>query len=156
ALEDVRQAIVTANVNAPKGNLDGPRQDLVLATDDQLFDANAFRPLILGYRDGAPIRLAEVAKVEDGVENENLAGWSNGRRAVILNVQRQPGKNVIRVAEAVKTLLPQLEASLPQGLDVTVLSDRTETVRASVADVEFTLVLTIVLVVAVIFVFLRN
>jgi multidrug efflux pump len=155
-LEDVRAALTAANVNQPKGNLDGPRQDFALATNDQLYKASAFRPLIIAYKNGAPIRLQEVADVVDGVENAQLAGWAGDKRAIILNVQRQPGANVIKVAEGVKTLLPQLAASLPQGIEVKILSDRTETVRASVDDVQFTLLLTILLVVAVIYVFLRS
>ncbi len=155
-LEDVRAALAAANVNQPKGNLDGPRQDFALATNDQLYKASAFRPLIIAYKNGAPIRLQEVADVVDGVENAQLAGWAGDKRAIILNVQRQPGANVIKVAEGVKALLPQLSASLPQGIEVKILSDRTETVRASVDDVQFTLLLTILLVVAVIYVFLRS
>ncbi len=155
-LEDVRTALVAANVNAPKGNIDGARQNFILATDDQLFDAKAYRSVVIAYKNGAPVRLRDVAKVEDGVENSFLAAWSGDKRAVLLNVQRQPGANVIEVAERVKQLLPQLGASLPQGLDVRVISDRTETVRASVEDVEMTLGLTIVLVVMVIYVFLRS
>jgi len=155
-LEDLRAALAAANVNQPKGNIDGPRQDFALATNDQLYKAASFRPLVIAYANGAPVRLTDVAKAEDGVENAQLAGWANEKRAIILNVQRQPGANVIQVADRVKALLPQLEASLPQGIDVTVLADRTETVRASVHDVEQTLVITVGLVVAVIFVFLRN
>jgi len=155
-LEDVRTAVVQANVNQPKGNLDGPRQNYTLAVDDQLLKAAAYRPLILAYKDGAPVRLAEVADVVDGVENNQLAGWANHSRAVILNVQRQPGANVIQVADQVKELLPRLQAALPAGIRVAILSDRTETVRASVHDVLFTLVLTVVLVVAVIFLSLRT
>ncbi|HEY8091033.1 MAG TPA: efflux RND transporter permease subunit, partial [Polyangiaceae bacterium] len=155
-LEDVRQALVAANVNQPKGNIDGPRQDFALQTNDQLYKADGFRPLVIAYASGAPVRLSDVAGVVDGVENAQLAGWANDRRAIILNVQRQPGANVIQVADRVKSLLPQLRASLPQGVDVRVLADRTETVRASVEDVERTLVITIGLVVAVIFLFLRN
>ena len=155
-LEDVRSALATANINAPKGTLDTPRQEYTLATDDQLMDAKAFAPLVLAFKAGSPLRLQDVARTVDGVENAQLAGWADDRRAIILNVQRQPGANVIQVADRVKTLLPQLEASLPQGIHVSILSDRTETVRASVADVEFTLVLTIFLVVAVIYLFLRN
>ncbi len=155
-LEDVRSALVAANVNQPKGTLDGSRQEYTLATDDQLTTAEAFKPVILAWKNGAAIRLRDVATVLDGVENDALAGWANTQRAVIVNVQRQPGANVIQVADRVKALLPQLQASLPQGLDVKVLSDRTQTVRASVEDVEFTLTLTIVLVVLVIFAFLRN
>ncbi|HEX2568348.1 MAG TPA: efflux RND transporter permease subunit, partial [Polyangia bacterium] len=155
-LEDVRQLLALANTNQPKGNIDGPRQTYALATNDQLDKAAQFRPLVLAYRGGAPIRLADVADVIDGVENAQLAGWANGERAIILNVQRQPGANVIQVADRVKALLPALATALPGDVHVTVLSDRTETVRASVHDVNFTLVLTIVLVVAVIYVFLRS
>ena len=156
SLEDVRQVLVQANVNQAKGNLDGPRQDFTLAANDQLTKAASFRPLVLAYRNGAPIRLDEVADVVDGVENAQLAGWSGDKRAIILNVQRQPGANVIQVAERVKALLPRLSSALPQGLRVQILGDRTETVRASVDDVQFTLVLTVLLVVAVIYVFLRS
>ena len=156
SLEDLRLAIVAANVNQPKGTLDGPRQGYTLATNDQLTNAAVFRPLVIAYKDGAPVRLSDVATAIDGVENAQLAGWADAERAIILNVQRQPGANVIEVADRVKALLPQLKASLPADVQVRVVSDRTETVRASVADVEFTLVLTIGLVVGVIFVFLRN
>ncbi len=155
-LEDVRSALAAANINQPKGNIDGPRQDYTLATNDQLFKADGFKPLVIAYANGSPVRLADVATAVDGVENTQLAGWANSKRAIILNVQRQPGANVIQVADRVKALLPQLQASLPQGIDVKVLSDRTETVRASVEDVEHTLMLTVGLVVAVIFLFLRN
>jgi multidrug efflux pump len=155
-LEDVRAALVQANVNQPKGNLDGPRQNYMLAVDDQLLKSAAYRTVIIAYKDGAPVRLSEVADVVDGVENTQLAGWANEKRAVILNVQRQPGANVIEVADRVKELLPRLEAAMPQGIEVAILSDRTETVRASVEDVQFTLVLTVFLVVAVIFISLRT
>ncbi|HET6438230.1 MAG TPA: multidrug efflux RND transporter permease subunit [Anaeromyxobacter sp.] len=155
-IDDVRTALVAANVNQPKGNLDGPRQDYALATNDQLEGAAAFRSLVLAYRNGAPIRLTDVAQALDGVENAQLAGWAGRDRAIILNVQRQPGANVIAVAERVKALLPQLAASLPQGLTVRTLGDRTETVRASVNDVQLTLLLAVVLVVAVIYLFLRS
>ncbi len=156
SLEDVRRVLVAANVNAPKGNLDGPRQDYTLATNDQLYNAASFRPLVLAYKNGAAIRLSDVADGVDGVENAPLAGWSGDHRAVILNVQRQPGANIIQVADGVKALLPQLQAALPPGVSVKVLSDRTDTVRASVHDVQFTLVLTVILVVLVIYVFLRS
>jgi multidrug efflux pump len=156
SLEDVRTVLVSANVNQPKGNLDGPRRDFTLATDDQLYKAEAYKPLVIAYVNGAPVRLRDVADIQDGVENTQLAGWAGDKRAIILNVQRQPGANIIDVADRVKALLPQLAAALPQGIEVKVLADRTETVRASVEDVEFTLVLTIGLVVMVIFMFLRN
>jgi multidrug efflux pump len=155
-IEDVRQVLIAANVNQPKGNLDGPRQDFAIATNDQLAQAASFRPLVLAYRNGAPVRLADVADAVDGVENDELAGWAGRDRAIILNVQRQPGANVIEVAQRVKDLMPRLSSALPQGLEVKTLSDRTETVRASVNDVQFTLVLSVVLVVAVIYVFLRS
>ncbi|BDG07895.1 multidrug efflux RND transporter permease subunit [Anaeromyxobacter paludicola] len=155
-LEDVRSALVASNVNQAKGNLDGPRQDFALSTNDQLYKAEGFRPLVIAYRNGAPIRLDEIADAVNGVENDQLAGWHDGKRAVILNVQRQPGANVIEVAERVKALLPRLSSALPSGLDVKVVADRTETVRASVEDVQFTLMLSVLLVVAVIYVFLRS
>ncbi len=156
SLEEVRAALVAANVNQPKGTIDGPRQSFTLATNDQIFKAAGFKPLVLAYKNGAPVRLVDVATVTDGVENAQLAGWSNEKRAIIMNVQRQPGANVIAVADRIKALLPQLQASLPQGVEVKIVSDRTETVRASVEDVEMTLALTIALVVGVIYVFLRN
>ncbi len=155
-LEDVRAALLAANVNQPKGNIDGARQDYTLATNDQLYSADGFKPLVIAYANGSPVRLSDVADVADSVENAQLAGWANEKRAVILNVQRQPGANVIQVADRVKALLPQLQASLPQAIDVKILADRTETVRASVEDVERTLLITVGLVVAVIFAFLRN
>ncbi len=156
SLEDVRQILVRANVNQPKGNLDGPRQDYTLATNDQLARAASFRPLILAFKNGAAIRLQDVASVVDGVENAQLAGWADARPSVILNVQRQPGANVIEVAERVKALLPRLETAIPRAVEVRILADRTQTVRASVEDVQFTLLLSVVLVVAVIYVFLRS
>ncbi len=167
SLEDVRNALVAANVNQPKGNVDGARQDYTIATNDQIDKAAGFQPLVIAYVNGAPVRLSEVATVVDGVENSQLAGWAGPKsmqpgaprvmtRAVIVNVQRQPGANIIQVTDRIKKLLPQLAASMPQGIDVSILSDRTETVRASVKDVQFTLVLTVFLVVLVIYVFLRS
>src|SRR6202022_4703065 len=156
SLEDVRFAVTQANVNQPKGSLDGLHQAYTLATDDQLFNAAAYQPLVLSYRNGAPVRLKDVADVIDGVENSQLAGWANDQRAIILNVQRQPGANIIQVADRIKALLPTLKASIPPNLLVSVLNDRTQTIRASVQDVELTLILTIMLVVLVIFVFLRS
>jgi multidrug efflux pump len=168
SMEDVRLALAAANVNQPKGNVDGARQDFTIATNDQIEKAAGFRPLVIAYVNGAPVRLQEVANVVDGVENAQLAGWAGPKdpsapagkrvmtRAVIVNVQRQPGANIIEVTDRIKKLLPQLAASMPQGIDVSILSDRTETVRASVKDVQFTLVLTVFLVVLVIYVFLRS
>ncbi len=155
-LEDVRAALVAANVNQPKGNIDGNRQEYSLATNDQIFKADGFKSLVIAYANGSPVRLSDIARTVDGVENAQLAGWDGDKRAIILNVQRQPGANVIQVADQVKALLPQLRASIPQGIDVKILTDRTETVRASVGDVERTLAITIGLVVCVIFAFLRN
>ena len=163
-LEDVRASLVAQNVNQPKGNLDGARQDYTLATNDQIDRAAGFRPLVIAYKNGAPVRLRDLAAIVDGVENAQLAGWAGqhgdeggqAKRAIILNVQRQPGANIIQVTDRVKALLPQLRTSMPQAIDVTILSDRTETVRASVKDVQFTLLLTVVLVILVIFVFLRS
>jgi len=155
-LEDVRLALAASNVNQAKGNIDGPRRDFTLQTNDQLTEAAAFRPIVIAYKNGAPVRLSDVATAEDGVENAELAAWSNGTRAVLVNVQRQPGANVIEVAERVKALLPMLGASMPKGVTVRTISDRTETVRASVEDVEMTLLLTIGLVVLVIYLFLRD
>jgi multidrug efflux pump len=155
-LEDVRTAIAAANVNLPKGNIDGPRQDYALATNDQLADAKSFEPLIIAYRNGSVVRLGEIADVIDGVENSQLAAWSGKQRAVLLNIQRQPNANIIDVAADIKALLPRLRASMPQAIDVAIVADRTITVRASVEDVEFTLVLTLFLVVAVIYLFLGS
>ncbi|MFT3692345.1 MAG: multidrug efflux RND transporter permease subunit [Kofleriaceae bacterium] len=157
-LEDVRTAVAAANINQPKGNLDGNRLDWALSTDDQLVSAEKFRPLIISAKpnNGGVVRLGEVADVIDGVENDQLAGWSGTKRAIIISVQRQPGANIIDVVDKIRTLLPQLEASMPQGIKVDILSDRTETVRASVHDVQFTLILTIGLVIAVIYFFLGS
>jgi multidrug efflux pump len=156
-LEDVRTAVGNANINQPKGNLDGPRLDWALSTDDQLVSADKFRPLIIASTPGGGVvRLGEVAEVIDGVENDQLAGWDGNNRAIIINVQRQPGANIIDVVDKIRALLPQLEAAMPQGINVSILTDRTETVRASVHDVQFTLVLTIALVIAVIYFFLGS
>src|SRR5207248_1858183 len=122
-LEDVRLAIAAANVNQPKGNLDGARQDWAIATNDQLTDASSFEPLIIAYKNGGAVRLGDVAKVIDAVENSQLAGWSGANQAVILNVQRQPGANIIDVTDDIKKLLPRLRASMPQAMDVTIISD---------------------------------
>jgi multidrug efflux pump len=155
-MEDVRTLITLANVNQPKGNIDGPRQDYMISADDQLGKADSYQNIVLAYKNGAAVRLKDIASVIDGVENAQLAGWSGDNRAIILNVQRQPGANVIKVAEGVKGLLPFLRSVIPNGIDIKILTDRTETVRASVDDVQFTLILTIGLVVAVIYVFLRD
>ena len=155
-LEDVRTAVVAQNVNGAKGTTDGPHQSYTLATNDQLLTSAGYRPLILKTNNGAPVRLSDVATVTDGAENVREAAWMNQTPAVILNIQRQPGANIISVVDSVKALLPRLKTSLPAGVNIDVLTDRTLTIRASVEDVEFELCLTVALVVLVIFVFLRN
>ncbi len=155
-LEDVRTAITNANVNQAKGSFDGRRQSYTIGANDQLLTSAQYRPLIISYRNGAPVTLSDVATVVDGTEDARQAAWTNKTPAVILNIQRQPGANIISVVDSVKKLLPQLKASLPAAISVEVLTDRTTTIRASVRDVEWELALCIALVVMVIFVFLRN
>jgi multidrug efflux pump len=155
-IDDIRTTIGTLNVNTPKGNFDGPTQALTINANDQLTGADQYRNLIVAYRNGGPVRLADVATIVSGPENTKLGAWANTTPAIILNVQRQPGANIIQVVDRIQTLLPQIMASLPSAADVTVLSDRTVTIRASVADVEFELGLAVVLVVLVIFLFLRT
>ena len=155
-LEDVRTAIGSANVNQPKGSFDGPTQASTIDGNDQLKSAWEYHDLIIAYHAGAPVRLGDIATVVDSAENTRLAAWAGSTPAVILNIQRQPGANVIQVADRIKALLPQLKATLPGAVDVRLLSDRTVTIRASVEDVEFELLLAVALVVAVIFVFLRS
>lgn len=155
-LEDVRNAITAANVNAAKGNFDGPRLAYVINANDQLLTSDEYRQLIIAYKNNAPVRLANVAQVTDSAENVKQAAWMNNTLAVILNIQRQPGANVIAVVNQIKTLLPQLRASLPGAIKLTILTDRTVTIRASVQDVQFELMLSVALVVMVMFLFLRN
>jgi multidrug efflux pump len=155
-LEDLRTALSQASVNAAKGNFDGPRQDYQIDANDQLVTSADYNKIVVAYRNGAPVMLTDVAHVVDGVENNNQAAWMNLTPAVILNVQRQPGANTIKVVESIKRLLPQLEANLPKGINVTILTDLTTPIQASVQDVEFELMLTVALVVMVIFLFLRN
>jgi len=155
-LEDVRSAVSTANVNQAKGGFDGPRQAYIIGANDQLFSSKDYRPLIIAYRNNAPIRLSDVADVIDDAENVNQAAWINTSPAVIVNIQRQPGANVIEVVDRIKKLLPQLQNALPSSIKVTVLTDRTTTIRASVEDVQYELLLAVVLVVLVIYLFLRN
>jgi len=156
SLEDLRAAIGTANVNTPKGSFDGALRASAIDANDQLKSADDYVNLIIAYKNGAPIRLRDVADVIDSAENTRLAAWANTRPGVILNVQRQPGANVIAVTDRIKAALPGLQASLPGSVDVTLLSDRTVTIRASVADVEFSLLLAVALVVMVIYLFLRK
>ncbi len=155
-IDDVRTTIGNVNVNTPKGNFDGPAQASTINANDQLTSAGDYGAVVLAYRNGAPVRLSDVADIVSGPENTFLGAWANTTQAVLLNVQRQPGANVIGVVDSVKALLPQIEAGLPAALDISVLSDRTTTIRASVADVEFELLLAVALVVLVIFLFLRN
>src|SRR5437588_911004 len=155
-IDDLRTTLSTANVNTPKGNFDGPTRSYTINANDQLKKASDYNELVIAYRNGAPVKLSDVAKATEGAENTRLAGWMNTTEAVIMNIQRQPGANVIEVVDRINALLPQLRAALPAAVDVEVLTDRTTTIRASVADVEFELVLAVVLVVLVIFVFLRS
>jgi multidrug efflux pump len=156
SLEDLRTALGQANVDQAKGTFDGPHQAYTIGANDQLISSDSYRPIIVAYRNGAPVRLTDVATVIDGVENVRQAAWANQNPAVILNIQRQPGANIIAVVDRVVKLLPQLKAALPAAVKVDILTDRTTTIRASVDDVQFTLVLTIGLVVMVIFLFLRS
>jgi len=161
-LEDLRTAVTQSSVNAAKGNFDGPRQDYQIDANDQLVTSKDYRSVVVAYRNGAPVMLTDVAKIVDGVENNNLAAWMGQSKdgsltpAVIVNVQRQPGGNTITVVKSIKKLLPQLKTNLPAGIDVTTLTDLTTPIQASVDDVEFELGLTVALVVMVIFLFLRN
>jgi len=156
SLEDLRTALGTANVDQAKGNLDGPRQSFTIGANDQLLTSDAYRPIVIAYRNGAPIRLSDVAVIADGAENQLQAAWMNLTPAVIVNIQRQPGTNIIGVVDRIKSLLPRLQATLPSSIKVQTLTDLTTTIRASVKDVQFELVLTIALVVMVMFLFLRS
>jgi multidrug efflux pump len=156
SLEDIRTALTQANVDAPKGSFDGAHQAYAINANDQLFSAADYSSIIVAYRNGAPIRLSDVGRVVDSVENTKLAGWYGDKPAVILDIQRQPGANIIQVVDSIKKLLPQLLTAIPPSVHVSILTDRTATIRASVADVQFTLLLTIALVVLVIFLFLRK
>jgi multidrug efflux pump len=155
-LEDVRTAIQQTSLDLAKGNFDGPQEDYQIQANDQLLSSKDFTPIVVAYRNGAPVHLGDVARVIDDAENVKQAAWVNTTPAVILNIQRQPGANIIQVVDRIKQLLPNLRTSLPASISVSVLTDRTTTIRASVQDVEFELMLTIALVVMVIFLFLRN
>ncbi len=156
SLEDVRTAIVRSNVNQPKGSFDGPQQAFLIGANDQILVAQAYAAVILAYRNGAPVRLQDVGVAVEGAENTKVGAWVNGKAAVILDVQRKPGANIIQTVDRIQELLPRLRAAMPPGVQLAILADRTRTIRASVAEVEFTLVLTIGLVVLVIFLFLRR
>ena len=159
-LDDVRTILGQANVNAPKGSFDGARQSFTIGSNDQIFSADAYKPIIVAYKNGAPIRLGDMANIIDSVENDQLGAWVSNRNgeqpAVLLDIQRQPGANIIQTVERVKQLLPRLTSTLPPSVHVEVLADRTETIRASFSDVQLTLLLTIALVVMVMFLFLRK
>jgi multidrug efflux pump len=156
SLEDLRTALGNANVDQAKGTFDGQQQAYTIGANDQLLSSDGYRNIVIAFRNGAPVRLSDVATAVDGAENVRQAAWANKQPAVILNIQRQPGANIIAVVDRVKHILPQLQAALPASIQVTTLTDRTATIRASVADVQFTLLLTIALVVMVIFLFLRS
>ncbi|HJV36993.1 MdtB/MuxB family multidrug efflux RND transporter permease subunit [Geomonas sp.] len=155
-MEDLRTAITATNVNQAKGGFDGPRQAFIIGANDQLYSSKDFQPLIVAYRNGAPVKLTDVAQVVDDTEDVNQAAWMNTTPAVIVNIQRQPGANVIEVVDRIKKLLPQLQGALPASIKVQMLTDRTTTIRASVHDVQFELMLSVGLVVLVIFLFLRS
>jgi multidrug efflux pump len=156
SLEDLRTALGNANVDQAKGTFDGQHQAFTIGANDQLLSSAGYNSIIIAYRNGAPVRLSDVAVASDGAESVRQAAWANKRPAVILNIQRQPGANIIGVVDRVKNILPQLQAALPRSVHVEILTDRTTTIRASVEDVKFTLMLTIALVVMVIFLFLRS
>jgi multidrug efflux pump len=155
-LEEVRAAVAAANVNQAKGGFDGPRQSSILGANDQLLSSQEYRPLIVAYKNGRPVRLSDVAAVSDGAEDVRQAAWVDGKPAIVLNIQRQPGANVIAVVDRVKAVLPSLRASLPAAVSLSVMADRTTTIRASIDDVQIELALAVILVVGVIFVFLRD
>ena len=156
SLEDVRAALLQNNLNAPKGSLDGPRQSYAINVNDQLYSAAEYRGVVIAYRNGSPVRIADLGEVVDNVENVRMAGWVGHQPAVLVDIQRQPDANIIQTADRVKALLPRLRTALPSSVRLSIFTDRTETIRASVADVQFTLLLTVALVVVVIFVFLRK
>ncbi|TKI06695.1 MdtB/MuxB family multidrug efflux RND transporter permease subunit [Martelella alba] len=154
--ETVRTAITAANVNSPKGSLDGPERSVTLSANDQMKSADDYRRLIISWQNGAPVRLGDVATIQQGAENTLLGAWANRQPAIVMNIQRQPGANVITTADSIRALLPSLTASLPKSVTVSLLADRTVNIRASVSDVQFELLLSIALVVMVIYLFLRN
>ena len=156
SLEDVRSALETATVNAPKGSFDGPQQSFTIYANDQLLEASGYNDIIIAYRNGAPVRVRDIGQAVSGPENAKLAAWQNGRRGILLIVFKQPGANVIETVNRVKAALPRLQAAIPPAININVISDRTQTIRASVNDVQITMLITICLVVMVIFLFLRQ
>jgi HAE1 family hydrophobic/amphiphilic exporter-1 len=155
-LEDVRTVLGQANVDLAKGTLNSPRQTYTLNTNDQMFNPDQYADLVIAYRNGSPVRIRDIGRAISAPENDLIAGWYNNQRAVILAVQRQPGANVVETVQRIKDMMPVLKASIPAAIKINVISDRTQTIRASIADVQFTLLLTVALVVMVIFIFLRN
>src|SRR6266576_2537791 len=156
AMEDLRNAIAGANVSGPKGSLDGAQQAYTIAANDQIAAAEAYKPIIIAYRNGSPVTIGDVARIVDGLENDRTGGWYNGTPAVIIDIQRQPGANVIEVVRQIRDEIPKLQRAIPAGVNLTVVSDRTVTIRASVRDVQFTLILSVVLVTLVVLLFLRS
>ncbi|MBR0741095.1 efflux RND transporter permease subunit [Bradyrhizobium liaoningense] len=156
AMEDLRTAIANANVSGPKGSLDGAQQAYIIAANDQIAAADAYRPIIIAYRNGAPVTIGDVAQIVDGLENDRTGGWYQGTPAVIIDIQRQPGANVIDVVSQIRAEIPKVQRAIPAGVNLTIVSDRTVTIRASVRDVQFTLVLAVVLVTLVVLLFLRS
>ncbi|MCO5129305.1 MAG: efflux RND transporter permease subunit [Xanthobacteraceae bacterium] len=156
SMEDLRTAIANANVSGPKGSLDGAQQAYTIAANDQITAADAYKPIIIAYRNNAPVTIGDVARIVDGLENDRTAGWYQGTPAVIIDIQRQPGANVIDVVNQIKAQIPKLQQAIPAGVKLTVVSDRTVTIRASVRDVQFTLILSVILVTLVVLLFLRS
>ncbi len=156
AMEDLRNAIAGANVSGPKGSLDGAQQSYTIAANDQIAAADAYKPIIIAYRNGNPVTIGDVAQIVDGLENDRTGGWYQGTPAVIIDIQRQPGANVIEVVRQIRAEIPKLQRTIPAGVNLTVVSDRTVTIRASVRDVQFTLILAVVLVTLVVLLFLRS
>jgi multidrug efflux pump len=156
AMEDLRNAIAGANVSGPKGSLDGAQQSYTITANDQIAAADAYKPIIIAYRNGSPVTIGDVAQIVDGLENDRTGGWYQGTPAVIIDIQRQPGANVIEVVRQIREEIPKLQRAIPAGVKLTVVSDRTVTIRASVHDVQFTLVLSVVLVTLVVLLFLRS
>lgn len=156
AMSDLRAAIVAANVSGPKGSLDGAQQSYVIAANDQIVEAEAYKAVVIAYRNNAPVTIGDVARIVDGLENDRTGGWYNGVPAVVLDIQRQPGANVIDVVGQIRREIPRLQRALPAGVELSIVADRTDTIRASVRDVQFTLVLASILVVLVVLLFLRS
>src|SRR5450631_1981487 len=156
AMEDLRNAIAGANVSGPKGSLDGAKQAYTIAANDQIASADAYKPIIIAYRNGAPVTIGDVAVIVDGLENDRTGGWYQGTPAVVMDIQRQPGANVIEVVRQIRAEIPKMQRAIPAGVNLNVVSDRTVTIRASVRDVQFTLILSVVLVTLVVLLFLRS